>query len=834
MSQLYKLQTLTCSVCMAALAMTASAAADTAPASLNAAQSSTPEWKVLLNEDFSKFTGGTEANIGDPIEMVDSYYLPDSYTSTPGWMGGGLYAVDGTCYIGYRTSGGGQSVPGYLSTPEQTIRGIANVSFRAKSADGYDSSVWVSMIESSAGPREGSQTFTLTHEWETYTFTSDKGSLTEGSWIQFQAKNGAMLIDDIRIDYLHDRIATPYCTEPTNHSTTEFTANWNATDADGYMFNLFRLEPEANPAKGTLFENWDNLNVNEKDMTIDKANPGWSEGWEITLQNLDKKGEVGFTAAAVSSEKYSLRFGTPGDMITSPVMPATISEVNVWIKPSKVDSPSADRVSFFSVRIWHEYTQTWDLIAQIPSYWLPSGGGKMTFKSDCFREDGTRIRFEMVERGSGFLYFDDISIAYASPGKRVDVITDAYTTENKYKVSDIDPDMHYFYYVYAQDQDGVRSQNSIISWVNGVTELTVDPLPADRISLNGYTAHWTPLPHATSYAVETSRFVDANKVLADSQGTSYPVTIIEEFFDRVTTDQRNDPESFYDFGHNMMAHSHWTATNACWNAEAIASAGDMVGGQAGVVCSPVFHFNGDTNRDFNIQAKIYNTVASYGRNKPEYLYFFMVPGDLDITSPYLTLNAIRTAALGECEILTDIIETHDVDVTLTARADADLSSVKFILTSKSGKAFWLDDFILYKNVNAGESFQTPSDILRTQDTSYKVESLDPLFEYGYQVMPITHRAFKDYFGVLSDMQRVTLTDNSSSAAAISGSALSVEALSGCIRITGLTEGTHVSLYDASGALSARTVAYADTLTLPVASGLHIVSVGKECFKVIVK
>ena len=54
-----------------------------------------PETKVLFQEDFSKFTDGTEDSPADCITANGNYHISDNLTAQPGWTGNGVYPAGG-------------------------------------------------------------------------------------------------------------------------------------------------------------------------------------------------------------------------------------------------------------------------------------------------------------------------------------------------------------------------------------------------------------------------------------------------------------------------------------------------------------------------------------------------------------------------------------------------------------------------------------------------------------------------------------------------------------------------------------------------------------------
>ena len=100
------------------------------------AAASQSEATVVLEEDFSLFTAGSEDmpdNVNIAPEVDYTYLVDTAYTHQPGWLGyyvfqaGGCAALKEYEYYGYMYGG-------YISTPEAELYGEVTVTFRARRA----------------------------------------------------------------------------------------------------------------------------------------------------------------------------------------------------------------------------------------------------------------------------------------------------------------------------------------------------------------------------------------------------------------------------------------------------------------------------------------------------------------------------------------------------------------------------------------------------------------------------------------------------------------------------------------------------------------------------
>lgn len=182
--------------------------------------------KVVLQEDFSKFTSGSdEAPFKDtPVDVGGT--IPSDMTQTPGWAAADVYQAGGVAYIALGN--------GVLSTPAIDVSantGAYMVKFRAKGES--DGALAIVMDHNDV---EGAGILTLSKEWEEYTLAMTKG--TVDTKIAFAGMYGAFYVDDIVVD--DSGAAIPWALSATEFSRESFTANWEAAKgADSYALNVF-------------------------------------------------------------------------------------------------------------------------------------------------------------------------------------------------------------------------------------------------------------------------------------------------------------------------------------------------------------------------------------------------------------------------------------------------------------------------------------------------------------------------------------------------------------------------------------------------------------------
>ncbi len=208
----------------------------------NAQESGIP-YKVLITEDFSNFTGGSEDTPSkNPVN--DSFqFIPDEKTLSPGWQGVEIYEAAGTAY---------QNAGGMLFTPTLDLSkngGDFKISFRMKLAPGSpEGYAYVQHYSVSS-----QYSVKLTEEWQTIEYYFDCG--VSNDYLAIRAIDIAnsssskvkAFIDDIVIEIPDPAISTPANVTYDDFDGRSFTAFWNyVKGADCYDVCLFTMDPSGN------------------------------------------------------------------------------------------------------------------------------------------------------------------------------------------------------------------------------------------------------------------------------------------------------------------------------------------------------------------------------------------------------------------------------------------------------------------------------------------------------------------------------------------------------------------------------------------------------------
>lgn len=777
-----------------------------------------PQTQTVVNEDFSQFADGSETEPGAEITYVNSYYIPDEMTSQPGWTGQAIYPAGGAIVLKEYINDSGNQKYGYISTPRMDLGGTASLKFRAKRFNGGKGTLWVSLCDDYYGPGEDQEDFILTDEWETYTMVAKAGSLEDPAYFQIQAENGYVMIDDIRIDFIRDRIASPYAQPAENISSTEFVARWESTGAPTYRLNVYYLQKTTDENEGCLEQGFDEININSDGKTINSSQPGYPAGWSIDV-NTNGDTDVTTETANLNSAPLALVFDAVGDMITSEELPEPLSELSFWVKPS-ANEDDETVMSLIRVELFHSSTETWESIAQIPYYWMEEDGDFYTLVDDALGDDVTRVRLSMIQKGLVNFYIDDIKMGYRARGTRVPVIKDKILTETEYHVTGINPAEEYYYYVEAID-DEVVSEKSAVIWVDGIKGLKVSAEEPTNVSATGFTANWQPLGHATSYKVESFRITHAT---ADMNN----VVVLEESFDAINEGTVDNPGtdwiSPFDFGAKGWASTSWCATQPAWAAGMAGTTGTAIwSGQAGLVYSPLLDLRCNGGEGFDVEATVVTTVESFvdndGNTNPEGVFVMVLNGPND------------TQALAHGFISTPKIGSTTEKVHVPVSADVDLSNVIVAFMNMSGTPFFVDYVKITQNLKAGETMQVPMSINLADGNSMDFRNLTAGSDHAYRVTASTNRNFVDYVSEPSDMINVATSQASvGNTWADTDFDVTVVATDGVLNVN-TQKNTPIELFSIAG----NRIAVANgSAEFAVPAGVYIVNAGGKIFKVAVK
>lgn len=207
------------------------------PAAKAPSASGQAEADVLVAEDFSKCTKGSEDN---PDAEAVTGNIDASLTKTEGWKGATFHQAGGCAFLDlFQIDNQGQTMQ--VSLIDTPVLGLASgeeaveVTFRARSKNSSGSNFYIVNADASNNKSLSSVTMKITGEWDEYTVFVT--GCNRNSFLEFQTENAPFYIDDITIVKVPE-LARPTVLPASDISLTGFTANWSAVEnATGYIVN---------------------------------------------------------------------------------------------------------------------------------------------------------------------------------------------------------------------------------------------------------------------------------------------------------------------------------------------------------------------------------------------------------------------------------------------------------------------------------------------------------------------------------------------------------------------------------------------------------------------
>lgn len=203
----------------------------------------TPEEIVVLSEDFSKWTAGSEGNPDATDIAADSTTL-QTYMQTPGWNGFLAYQAGGVAYLGLDEVG--DDGPGTLLTPELNLAatgGAYKLKFRARSANPMQETqalqTWT--LDNATGSIINARGYDITSEW-----TECEMDFTGGgnrSMILLHGMQGMVYFDDFEVIAYDYGIGKPVVEDMALLSLDQISARWTKVEnATSYHVALYDVD----------------------------------------------------------------------------------------------------------------------------------------------------------------------------------------------------------------------------------------------------------------------------------------------------------------------------------------------------------------------------------------------------------------------------------------------------------------------------------------------------------------------------------------------------------------------------------------------------------------
>ncbi len=203
----------------------------------------TPEEIVVLSEDFSKWTAGSEGN-PDATDITTDSTTMQTYMQTPGWNGFLAYQAGGVAYLGLDEVG--DDGPGTLLTPELNLAatgGAYKLKFRARSANPMQETqalqTWT--LDNATGSIINARGYDITSEW-----TECEMDFTGGgnrSMILLHGMQGMVYFDDFEVIAYDYGIGKPVVEDMALLSLDQISASWSKVEnATSYHVALYDID----------------------------------------------------------------------------------------------------------------------------------------------------------------------------------------------------------------------------------------------------------------------------------------------------------------------------------------------------------------------------------------------------------------------------------------------------------------------------------------------------------------------------------------------------------------------------------------------------------------
>lgn len=496
------------------------------------------EQTVLIDEDFSGLTAGTEDepdtenlvnSLGD-LKQPDLFHAYSATLSYRTWGGEGLYSAGGALAIrdGW-----------FLNTPAGDMGGEVTLSFRARltegatAADGQGAMDLILLSRKALIDYERRQ-IDLTPEWQTFSFTSTKGSY-EATGLQFMCNTTAtVLLDDIRLTQRKQSIAAPKAQDPIDADEYGFTAVWQPTpEATSYLLDVYSKEQQE--GDDSHMEHFATINASA-DGVIDVADPGYPAGWQMHWADPTRP----HLAQGLADDSRALILSDAGDYVEMPRCGEGLTAMNFRLRLDGVreDVPYGSYLQLYADTDYGLYPFSFIDVADMLQWADPVEGqtvdlaaalsmlGKVyAIRWEYFPAEGddTRLLIGQVNWAqptppTRHYLLQDEPVEAPATGEAADEVTRA--------VGDLDPDTDYYYTVRAQND---RFTSAPSNEVEVYTVSRPEALQPADITAEGYTARWTSHKKVDLYRVEQLRLVDMPRDTAQYE-------ILWEDFERVTSD----------------------------------------------------------------------------------------------------------------------------------------------------------------------------------------------------------------------------------------------------------------------------------------------------------
>lgn len=785
---------------------------------------------VVIDEDFSGFTDGTEDNpstatiLDDMDNFVNKSALKpySEALSYKEWGGHGLFSAGGCLAIANGM---------FLNTPAGDMSGEVTLTFRARLSKAGGSTTLNALklmfISRSSLVDYEVKFYSLTDEWQTFTYTSTLGDF-EHSGFQFLSMydSNIVLVDDIRLEQTRTSIPAPKVQEAENMTDTSFKAVWNKSiEADHYLLSVFTKNESKELM--TVSEGFDNIKADDKG-NIDATSPNYPEGWEFAWKDNDLSNHIAKGEGAGTGNKQAVRLIDTGDAITTPYCPEGIKSLKFWVKAEANDGQPKYSSILFTVN-FGKGVYTVDNYIDIPTMFAPAKRDGYYFDltetlSAFDKIYSVKIEYIREEDDKTTILFDDFSYTTNKPTTYNYVLKDQEVEQQDnedgtvgFEVNGLDPDTDYTY--------SVKSVNSVFTSaasdeqeVYAVSIPTA--LPATNITANSYTANWTSHKKVDFYRVD-----QLQQTVIDKDTKDY--VMLDEDFSKVTSSftEADLLDGFYEADERTSGYMPLDDITkiAGWKASSTVRVNGWLGGNeakqgsgtiAGAIVTPTIDLSHNEGA-CNISLRVWGSEGDW-----------------------LIIQGSNPASLATIEFPKG---GGIVEKTITMPLCTSKEQLTFY--SNNYKVFLIDYIKITQDVKAGDKVTTITGSVLTEDADTKsMVMTNPSFSDGHDVLyrVTAMRYDKDsqeshkYYSTStpSDLMLVK-NPNPSGIGSVEAAAENVAGVEGGI-VVNAANATTVNVFNLSGQLVASKACGNGYAFVSVAPGVYVVKTNSTAAKVVVK
>lgn len=785
---------------------------------------------VVIDEDFSGFTDGTEDNpstatiLDDMDNFVNKSALKpySEALSYKEWGGHGLFSAGGCLAIANGM---------FLNTPAGDMSGEVTLTFRARLSKAGGSTTLNALklmfISRSSLVDYEVKFYSLTDEWQTFTYTSTLGDF-EHSGFQFLSMydSNIVLVDDIRLEQTRTSIPAPKVQEAENMTDTSFKAVWNKSiEADHYLLSVFTKNESKELM--TVSEGFDNIKADDKG-NIDATSPNYPEGWEFAWKDNDLSNHIAKGEGAGTGNKQAVRLIDTGDAITTPYCPEGIKSLKFWVKAEANDGQPKYSSILFTVN-FGKGVYTVDNYINIPDMFTPEHRNGYYFDltetlSAFDKIYSVKIEYIREEDDKTTILFDDFSYTTNKPTTYNYVLKDQKVEQQDnedgtvgFEVNGLDPDTDYTYSVKSVNSD-FTSAASDEQEVYAVSIPTA--LPATNITANSYTANWTSHKKVDFYRVD-----QLQQTVIDKDTKDY--VMLDEDFSKVTSSftEADLLDGFYEEGERTSGYMPLDDITkiAGWKASSTVRVNGWLGGNeakqgsgtiAGAIVTPTIDLSHNEGA-CNISLRVWGSEGDW-----------------------LIIQGSNPASLATIEFPKG---GGIVEKTITMPLCTSKEQLTFY--SNNYKVFLIDYIKITQDVKAGDKVTTITGSVLTEDADTKsMVMTNPGFSDGHDVLyrVTAMRYDKDsqeshkYYSTStpSDLMLVK-NPNPSGIGSVEAAAENVAGVEGGI-VVNAANATTVNVFNLSGQLVASKACGNGHAFVSVAPGVYVVKTNSTAAKVVVK